>query len=439
MIQSSLFQQADPEIQSFFLKNLSLNSSNGDSDDDDDDDDDNDNDNDNNNNNNDKNGSDTQKENKDKDKNNSTSGNKIDEIENYFNNYHKKKEEKNNFENEAALEEEDQGLEDNDYHYHPEEEDKEEGANTMSYDQKLCLRVVKETSYYINSDSPELRSKSLRVIKASFQMLGYYPKELYPMVHQLWPTLLKRLHDPANHVIKDTIQLINEMITTTTIGADFLNRAVADELLPILFRYLEEYNEKIMPFEVFKKAPNTKRRKDFERVKFQKDSQSLFGDDVILLENKESLSDIEIKNQYSNLNKLQISILETLSFIIYSLEKDNKSSHGSLKLEEYHRLEKLLLPSLSSTRNIEVVQKKALHVYKNICLADEDGIWLIMTTLSNIIQNHRNQVSKDNNSNSNSNSNSNGNGNDNIHEKNDEIINEKLLIQNNLNQLFKIQ
>jgi len=246
MIKSAIFQQADPEIQSFFLKNLSMSSDSDDEQSEEVDD----------------------KESKSK---KDKKGN-IQEIEDYFKDYLKKKEEKNNFENEHALEEDEdnqrnqnegeEGMDDNEF--------EEEKTSTMSYDQKLCLRVVKETSYYINSDSPQLRSKSLRVIKASFQMLGYYPKELYPMVHQLWPTLLKRLNDPANHVIKDTIQLINEMITTTSIGADFLNRSVANELLPILFRYMEEYNESIMPLEIFKKSPNTKRRKDFEKVKYQK-------------------------------------------------------------------------------------------------------------------------------------------------------------------------
>jgi len=244
MVKSAIFQKADPEIQVFFLKNVKLSDSDSDSDEDDK----------------------TEKE----EKTNSGEKSNINKIEDYFKNYHKKKEEKDKFENEHALEEEGEGGDGAYDHGDSLEEDKDEETVKMSYDQKLCLRVVKETSYYIHSDSPELRSKSLRVIKASFQMLGYYPKELYPMVHQLWPTLLKRLNDPAQHVIKDTIQLINEMITTTSIGADFLNRAVADELLPILFHYMEEYNEKIMPVEVFKKSPNSKRKKDFERVKYQK-------------------------------------------------------------------------------------------------------------------------------------------------------------------------
>ncbi|OUM67713.1 hypothetical protein PIROE2DRAFT_58582 [Piromyces sp. E2] len=328
MIKSAIFQQADPEIQSFFLKNISMSS---DSDDD-------------------------QFEEEDDQKSKSSKDNRgnIQEIENYFKDYHKKKEEKNNFENEHALEEDkdNQRSQNEEKEEEEEEENEEEKTPTMNYDQKLCLRVVKETSYYINSDSPELRSKSLRVIKDSFQMLGYYPKELYPMVHQLWPTLLRRLSDPANHVIKDTIQLINEMITTTSIGADFLNRAVANELLPILFRYMEEYNENVMPMEVFKKSPNTKRRKDFEKVKYQK-------------------------------------------------EKDHKNNKGNLKLEEYHQLEKLLLPSLSSNRNIESIQKKAIQLYKNICLADEDGDYKLI--------NEENETEK-----------------------------EKLQIQNNLNQLFNI-
>ena len=133
------------------------------------------------------------------------------------------------------------------------------------------------------------------------------------------------------------------------------------------------------------------------------------------------MSDIEIKNKHSNLNKLQISILETLSFIIISLEKDNgkdnnKSYRGNLKLEEYHKLEKLLLPSLSSNRNIEVIQKKAIQVFKNICIADEDGVWLTLSTLKNIIHDHK------------------------ILNNNDEgIEQEKLKIKNNLNQLFGIK
>jgi len=280
MIQSNIFQQADPEIQSFFLKNLSLNSSDEEEEEDDDDNNNEKYNNDNNNNdsidNNKENSTGKSLDTNEGKRNNNS--NSINKIENYFKNYHKKKEDKNNFENEKAIEENDQhprehegiNIEEKNENEEGKEEIDEEKSVEMNYDQKLCLKVVKETSYYINSDSPELRSKSLRVIKASFQIFGYYPKELYPMVHQLWPTLLKRLNDPANHVIKDTIQLINEMITTTTIGADFLNRAVADELLPILFRYIEEYNEKIMPIEVFKRAPNTKRRKDFEKVKYQK-------------------------------------------------------------------------------------------------------------------------------------------------------------------------
>ena len=134
----------------------------------------------------------------------------------------------------------------------------------------------------------------------------------------------------------------------------------------------------------------------------------------MLIDNKESLSDIEIKNKYSNINKLQISILETLSFIICSLEKDKKSNKGNLKLEEYHKLEKLLLPCLSCNRNIEVIQKKAIQLYKNICIADEDGVWLMMASLENIIQDYK-LMNNDN-----------------------EVEKEKLQIQNNLNQLFNI-
>ncbi|ORX47279.1 hypothetical protein BCR36DRAFT_405357 [Piromyces finnis] len=385
---SAIFQQADPEIQSFFLKNISMNDSNDEQ-------------------------SEEKSNNKSKLGGKDKEGN-INEIEDYFKDYLKKKEEKNNFENEHALEEDENNQWDKNEDEKDNLGDEENEVSNMSYDQKLCLRVVKETSYYINSDSPELRSKSLRVIKASFQMLGHYPKELYPMVHQLWPTLLNRLNDPANHVIKDTIQLINEMITTTSIGADFLNRAVANELLPILFRFMEKYNANIMPIEVFKKSTNTKRRRDFEKVKYQKDSTSLFGDDVILVDNKESLSDIEIKNKHSNINKLQISILEMLSFIICSLEKDHKGNKGSLKLEEYHQLEKLLLPSLSSDRNIEIIQKKAIQLFKNICLSDEDGVWLIMSSLKGIIQEYK--LKNDYN----------------------DIEKEKQQIQNNLYQLFNI-
>jgi len=85
-----------------------------------------------------------------------------------------------------------------------------------------------------------------------------------------------------------------------------------------------------------------------------------------------------------------------------------------LKLEEYHKLEKLLLPSLSSNRNLEVIQKKAIQVFKNICIADEDGVWLTMSTLNDIIHDHR------------------------IFNTDEGIEQEKFKIQNNLNHLFGI-
>ncbi|OZJ03905.1 hypothetical protein BZG36_03280 [Bifiguratus adelaidae] len=108
-------------------------------------------------------------------------------------------------------------------------EAKEAEQPPLTRNQQICVNIVRKTHHFLAAASPRLRSDILKLIRTVIPVLSNRPLELNPLIHTIWPSLIRRLSDPEPYVILNALTLMQAIAEGC---GDFLSRRVMDDVWP---------------------------------------------------------------------------------------------------------------------------------------------------------------------------------------------------------------
>ena len=59
----------------------------------------------------------------------------------------------------------------------------------------MCVQVLEKCSHFLSSKSPLLRLVVLDTIEAGVQAISQSEDQLLPLIHRIWPPMIKRFTD----------------------------------------------------------------------------------------------------------------------------------------------------------------------------------------------------------------------------------------------------
>jgi TELO2-interacting protein 1 len=145
----------------------------------------------------------------------------------------------------------------------PAEPEKEQ-LIVLSQWETLSLKIIQRSMYFLSSDSPRLRSKVLEIIYLGIPLLSHQPNSLYPLIHQIWPLVLKRSLDTVHYVAVKSLLVIRACARH---GKEFMRQRIQKDVinhLLLIFKQLQEPKKQTGGGNVVSKAHRT--RKDVDLV-----------------------------------------------------------------------------------------------------------------------------------------------------------------------------
>ena len=119
-----------------------------------------------------------------------------------------------------------------------------EEAVVLTQWETLSLKILQRTMYFLSSDSPRLRAKVLEIISLGIPLLSHQPTSLYPLIHQIWPLILKRSLDKVHYVAFRSLLVIKACATH---GKEFMRQRIEKDVinhLLLIFKQLQEPQKK---------------------------------------------------------------------------------------------------------------------------------------------------------------------------------------------------
>ncbi|CAB4439024.1 unnamed protein product [Rhizophagus irregularis] len=208
---------------------------------------------------------------------------------------------------------------------HNNEEDLDKKSNPTK-SQLICLKIIDKLLHFLTASSPQLRSLVLDVIRISLPVLKSIPKELYPLVHRIWPSVLNRLKDQEPYVVLSAVRLIQGISISS---GDFFTSRVVQDVWPSFQQLLRQQSVK---------------DEDYSGIATTK---------------------------YSRSHKLKKSILETMKIVISEEVLSNQilfqimDNMWQFLSEEVH----------------EELQNSAIELFKELAKRNADATWLILRGL----------------------------------------------------------
>ncbi|KAI9283800.1 armadillo-type protein [Umbelopsis sp. AD052] len=117
------------------------------------------------------------------------------------------------------------------------EREKRDQVPPPSYEQKRILDILRKTHHFLTSPQPQLRSQILLLMTAAIPILADNTKELYPIVHTIWPAIVRRLDDQEHYVVMNATSLLQTM---TEFCSGFLTQRVVADVWPRFQRVLDQ-------------------------------------------------------------------------------------------------------------------------------------------------------------------------------------------------------
>lgn len=117
------------------------------------------------------------------------------------------------------------------------EREKRDETVPPSHEQKRILDILKKTHHFLTSPQPQLRSQILLLMTAAIPILAENTKELYPIVHTIWPAIVRRLDDQEHYVVLNAASLLQ---TIAEFCSDFLTQRVVADVWPRFRRVLDQ-------------------------------------------------------------------------------------------------------------------------------------------------------------------------------------------------------
>lgn len=157
-----------------------------------------------------------------------------EEIRQYFLNYHKRKQQATGYVDEKELEEtEVKEQEENMEEEHFEADKKPEVPRHVKY----VTLVLEKCVHFLSSKSPWLRLLVLDTIGIGVQAISQSDDQLLPMIHRLWPPMVKRFTDDERVV---TIKAVSVLCTMAKATGSFMYRRVIKDTIPSMTAFLDK-------------------------------------------------------------------------------------------------------------------------------------------------------------------------------------------------------
>ena len=77
----------------------------------------------------------------------------------------------------------------------------------------ILLNISKLTQHYLTSSSPELRTSLMDLLESAFPPLARHEDSFLPLVHSLWPVLVRRLDDGEAYVVAGGLRTVGLMVS----------------------------------------------------------------------------------------------------------------------------------------------------------------------------------------------------------------------------------
>lgn len=115
--------------------------------------------------------------------------------------------------------------------------EKEDQPTALTYQQKRILDILRKTHHFLTSPQPHLRSQILLLMTAAMPVLADNTRELFPVVHTIWPAIIRRLDDNEHYVVMNAVSLLQ---TIAELCSDFLTQRVVKDVWPRFQRILDQ-------------------------------------------------------------------------------------------------------------------------------------------------------------------------------------------------------
>ncbi|CAG8640121.1 11641_t:CDS:2 [Funneliformis mosseae] len=161
----------------------------------------------------------------------------LEEIGQYF---LKRQKSKENLKDELEVDDDDIQREHEPSVNHHKKEDKDNKPKPTQ-SQSTCLQIIDKLLHFLAAASPQLRSIVLDAIRISLPILQSIPKELYPLIHRIWPSVVKRLKDQESYVVLSAVRLIQGISISS---GDFFTSRVVQDVWPSFQQLLDHQDTK---------------------------------------------------------------------------------------------------------------------------------------------------------------------------------------------------
>ncbi|RUP47791.1 armadillo-type protein [Jimgerdemannia flammicorona] len=202
--------------------------------------------------------------------------------------------------------------------------------------QQTVLDILHKTIHFLTAPSPHLRSQILSLIESALPVLRPRPQDLNPLVHKIWPSVVRRLDDKEHFVILNAVHLVQ---CVAECCGDFLSRRVVDDLWP---RF------KVMLRERVREAEAEERRTGITMT-------------AALVANPNAYS------VFTRAHRLQRSVLQTLALV---------AEHVPLKDGNVLEIVTTCAPYLDAMRWHDELQRCGVRLFIALGKGHADAVWL---------------------------------------------------------------
>ncbi|KAJ3122007.1 TEL2-interacting protein 1, partial [Physocladia obscura] len=214
----------------------------------------------------------------------------------------------------------------------------------FSKSEQMAEKILTKSQHFITRSDPHLQSKVLRLCTKSTMLLKSKKNTLNPLLHILWPSIIRLLESPYHFVILDALELISAF---AKISQEFITRRFVSDLVPRLESVLTLFTNSNTPIQ-----PNNRslQQKPIKRAAILSDKSSA------------------MKDVHSIIFKVVASALETMAVAVGYIP--------NLQIRELCRIMDCVWPFLNESQYHERLQMLAREVTVAVGRNDANDIWL---------------------------------------------------------------
>ncbi|KAL1920047.1 uncharacterized protein VTP21DRAFT_1193 [Calcarisporiella thermophila] len=114
--------------------------------------------------------------------------------------------------------------------------DTNEDPQTLGHAYTTTIHIIDKVHHLLAAPSPQLRAQILRTISEALRVLKNKPRELHPLVHRIWPSIVHRLSETEEgFVMVAAVYLVGNL---ARMCGDFMIRRISDDAWPAFVRVL---------------------------------------------------------------------------------------------------------------------------------------------------------------------------------------------------------